>query len=241
MTPPCPYSVLGLPVGAPPEEVRSAYLTLARKLHPDKAEGDKAAMTERFKAVAAAYALLTDPTYRAQRESEIKERQVSQVKIQEQEQQRKRMREQLRASERQGRLEARRRRREDEHERKAVKREAGRARTKSAESISAILQGLQPHVGFGVAFIWDRTTCTREEVLHWAHFIATPHNVTEDKTKNVLVASYLSLEDTRRTAGLPGCPGCRIQGLGPVKGGGGLTPDDVLSWERLSGSLSMPF
>ena len=240
MTPPCPYSVLGLPVGASLEEVRSAYLTLARKLHPDKAEGDKAAMTERFKAVAAAYALLTDPTYRAQRESEIKERQVSQVKIQEQEQQRKRMREQLRASERQARLETRRRRRVDEHERRAVKREAGRARTKSAESISAILQGLQPRLGFGVAFIWDKAS-TRDEVLHWAHFIATPHNVTEDKTKNVLVATYLSLEDARRTACLPGCPGCRIQGLGAVKGGGELTPDDVLSWERLSGSLSMPF
>ena len=240
MAPPCPYSVLGLPVGASPEEVRSAYLALARKLHPDKAEGDKAAMTERFKAVAAAYALLTDPAYRTRRESEMRERQANQLKAQEQEQQRERMREQLRASERQARLEARRRRREDEHERRAVKREAGRVRTRGVESTPAILQGLQPRVGFGVAFIWERTTWTRDEVLQWTRFITTPHSIAEDKTKNILVASYLSLEDARRTAGLPDCTGCKIQGLGPVKSGE-LTPDDVLSWERLSGSLSTPF
>jgi curved DNA-binding protein CbpA len=32
----CPYSVLGLPQGAPVSQVRSAYRTLAAKHHPDK-------------------------------------------------------------------------------------------------------------------------------------------------------------------------------------------------------------
>ena len=48
---------LGLPRRARPDEVRAAYLTLARELHPDVRPGDAAAAA-RFQRIAAAYELL---------------------------------------------------------------------------------------------------------------------------------------------------------------------------------------
>ncbi len=53
------YSVLGVKRDASADEIRSAYRTLARKLHPDVNPGDAAAEA-RFKEVSAAYAVLSD-------------------------------------------------------------------------------------------------------------------------------------------------------------------------------------
>ena len=54
------YGVLGLDRGASPAEVKAAYRRLARQHHPDANQGDLAAEAE-FKAVAAAYKVLSDP------------------------------------------------------------------------------------------------------------------------------------------------------------------------------------
>lgn len=59
-----PYSLLGISRDATAEQVRAAYRKLARKHHPDLNPNDKAA-EERFKAITAAHALLSDPKQRA--------------------------------------------------------------------------------------------------------------------------------------------------------------------------------
>lgn len=58
-----PYEVLGVARTATPEEIRKAYRQLAKKLHPDLNPGDKRA-EERFKEVASANDLLSDPDKR---------------------------------------------------------------------------------------------------------------------------------------------------------------------------------
>ncbi len=58
-----PYEVLGVAKTATPEEIRKAYRQLAKKLHPDLNPGDKHA-EERFKEVASANDLLSDPDKR---------------------------------------------------------------------------------------------------------------------------------------------------------------------------------
>src|ERR671932_270364 len=58
-----PYDILGVKRDATPEQIRSAYRRLARKLHPDLNPGDRTA-EERFKQVSAAYDLLGDPEKR---------------------------------------------------------------------------------------------------------------------------------------------------------------------------------
>ncbi len=58
-----PYEVLGVAKTATPEQIRKAYRQLAKKLHPDLNPGDKHA-EERFKEVAAANDLLSDPDKR---------------------------------------------------------------------------------------------------------------------------------------------------------------------------------
>jgi DnaJ-class molecular chaperone len=55
-----PYEVLGVPKTADEKEIKKAYRKLARTHHPDLRPGDKAA-EERFKEVASAYDLLSDP------------------------------------------------------------------------------------------------------------------------------------------------------------------------------------
>lgn len=57
------YQVLGVGHDASPDDIRKAYRTLARELHPD-VSGDPAA-EERFKEVAGAYEILSDPDKRA--------------------------------------------------------------------------------------------------------------------------------------------------------------------------------
>lgn len=59
-----PYAVLGVPKGAEIKEIKKAYRKLARDLHPDLHPGDPKA-EERFKEVAVAYDLLSDPEKKA--------------------------------------------------------------------------------------------------------------------------------------------------------------------------------
>jgi len=59
-----PYSVLGVPRTASPEDLKKSYRRLAKKLHPDLNPGNKAT-EQQFKEVTAAYELLADPEKRA--------------------------------------------------------------------------------------------------------------------------------------------------------------------------------
>ncbi|MBF0333510.1 MAG: DnaJ domain-containing protein [Alphaproteobacteria bacterium] len=59
-----PYKILGVARNASADEIKKAYRKLARKLHPDLNPGDKASES-RFKDVASAYDLLSDPDKRA--------------------------------------------------------------------------------------------------------------------------------------------------------------------------------
>ena len=58
------YKTLGIPKDAPPDVLKKAYRKLAKELHPDRNPGDKKS-EERFKDVAFAYDVLSDPKTRA--------------------------------------------------------------------------------------------------------------------------------------------------------------------------------
>ena len=57
------YTTLGVPRDASAEDIRKAYRGLAKKHHPDLNPGNKAA-EEKFKAIASAYDILSDPERR---------------------------------------------------------------------------------------------------------------------------------------------------------------------------------
>jgi len=59
------YEILEVPRDAPAEEIKKAYRRLARKYHPDANPGDEDAES-RFKELAAAYEVLSDPDKRSQ-------------------------------------------------------------------------------------------------------------------------------------------------------------------------------
>ena len=55
------YEILGVSKDATPEEIRKAYKKLAIKWHPDKHVDDKKEAEEKFKEIAGAYSVLSDP------------------------------------------------------------------------------------------------------------------------------------------------------------------------------------
>lgn len=59
-----PYEILGVARNASQDDIKKAYRTLAKQLHPDRHPGDTK-VEERFKRVSAAYAILSDPEMRA--------------------------------------------------------------------------------------------------------------------------------------------------------------------------------
>ena len=58
------YAILGVSAGATPQEIRKAYRTKARSCHPD-VNADDPGCEERFKDVAEAYEVLSDPARQA--------------------------------------------------------------------------------------------------------------------------------------------------------------------------------
>jgi hypothetical protein len=57
------YDILGLPPDADQEEIRAAYLALAKQLHPDR-NADDAAAAAQFQAIGAAFETIRDPDRR---------------------------------------------------------------------------------------------------------------------------------------------------------------------------------
>ena len=55
------YEILGVSREATPQEIRKAYKKLAIKWHPDKHVDDKKEAEEKFKEIAEAYSILSDP------------------------------------------------------------------------------------------------------------------------------------------------------------------------------------
>src|SRR5687767_11612265 len=65
---PDPYTVLGIPRGADPDQMRDAYRRLAKRYHPDLHPG--ASTSERMRRVNQAWDVLSDPARRARYDAE---------------------------------------------------------------------------------------------------------------------------------------------------------------------------
>ena len=61
-----PYATLGLDKGASQDDIKKAYRRLAKKWHPDLNQGDREAAEKKFKQIAEAYQLISDPQRRQQ-------------------------------------------------------------------------------------------------------------------------------------------------------------------------------
>ena len=59
------YDILGLKKNASQDEIKRAYRKLAHQYHPDKANGDRAEMEQKFKEINEAYQVLSDEQKRA--------------------------------------------------------------------------------------------------------------------------------------------------------------------------------
>ncbi|XP_009888151.1 PREDICTED: dnaJ homolog subfamily B member 8 [Charadrius vociferus] len=71
------YKVLGLQKSASQEDVKKSYHKLALKWHPDKNPSNKEEAEKKFKAVAEAYKVLSDPQKRSLYDRSVKERRSS--------------------------------------------------------------------------------------------------------------------------------------------------------------------
>lgn len=60
------YEILGVSRDASPEEIKRAFRRLAKEYHPDVYKGDKKEAERRFRKIAEAYEVLSDPVKRAQ-------------------------------------------------------------------------------------------------------------------------------------------------------------------------------
>lgn len=60
------YEILGVPRNATQEEIKRAFRRLAKQYHPDVYKGDKKEAERRFRKIAEAYEVLSDPEKRAQ-------------------------------------------------------------------------------------------------------------------------------------------------------------------------------
>ncbi|MFG1450472.1 MAG: molecular chaperone DnaJ [Thermoplasmataceae archaeon] len=58
------YSILGVSKSASQDEIKKAFRTLAKKYHPDSAEGDKVQAEAKFKEISEAYEVLSDENKR---------------------------------------------------------------------------------------------------------------------------------------------------------------------------------
>ncbi|KAM9227827.1 dnaJ homolog subfamily B member 8 [Leptosomus discolor] len=67
------YKVLGLQKSASQEEIKTSYHKLALKWHPDKNPSNKVEAEKKFKAVAEAYSVLSDPEKQSFYDSSIEE------------------------------------------------------------------------------------------------------------------------------------------------------------------------
>lgn len=71
------YQVLGVPPGAPPQALRSAYRRAAQRHHPDRRPGDDSAQ-DRMATLNEAYAVLSHPQRRASYDQWLRAREARQ-------------------------------------------------------------------------------------------------------------------------------------------------------------------